>query len=56
MAGLRISGDELSHDGLTAELAVEAAARLDREGLVDYVSVCAGSSATISGAVTSRPR
>ncbi|MFI9773676.1 FAD-dependent oxidoreductase [Streptomyces sp. NPDC051956] len=55
VAGLRISGDELSHDGLTAELAVEAAARLDREGLVDYVSVCAGSSATISGAVHIAP-
>ncbi|MFF2502102.1 FAD-dependent oxidoreductase [Streptomyces sp. NPDC058067] len=55
VAGLRISGDELSHDGLTAALVVEAAARLDREGLVDYVSVCAGSSATISGAVHIAP-
>ncbi|MFJ8929531.1 FAD-dependent oxidoreductase [Streptomyces sp. NPDC102364] len=48
--GLRISGDELAHDGLTPDLVCDVAARLDAEGLVDYVSVCAGSSATLSAA------
>ncbi|GHB28570.1 oxidoreductase [Streptomyces viridiviolaceus] len=48
--GLRISGDELSHDGLDTELVLESVARLDAEGLLDYVSVCAGSSSSLSGA------
>ncbi|MFF0561603.1 FAD-dependent oxidoreductase [Streptomyces sp. NPDC004266] len=48
--GLRISGDELSHDGLDTELVLETVARLDAEGLLDYVSVCAGSSSSLSGA------
>ncbi|MGP3769221.1 oxidoreductase [Streptomyces sp. SDT5-1] len=50
VVGLRISGDELAHDGLTPDLVCDVAARLDTEGLVDYVSVCAGSSATLSAA------
>ncbi|MFI7006961.1 FAD-dependent oxidoreductase [Streptomyces sp. NPDC050145] len=50
VVGLRISGDELSHDGLGTELVLETVAALDAEGLVDYVSVCAGSSASLSGA------
>ena len=48
--GLRISGDELSHDGLDADLVLRTVGRLDAEGLVDYVSVCAGSSSSLSGA------
>ncbi|MGW0812984.1 oxidoreductase [Streptomyces viridiviolaceus] len=48
--GLRISGDELSHDGLDTELVLESVALLDAEGLLDYVSVCAGSSSSLSGA------
>lgn len=48
--GLRISGDELAHDGLTPELVLSTVRELDGEGLLDYVSVCAGSSATLSGA------
>ncbi|MER7519659.1 FAD-dependent oxidoreductase [Streptomyces sp. NPDC126499] len=50
VVGLRISGDELSHDGLDTELVLDAVARLDGEGLLDYVSVCAGSSSSLSGA------
>ncbi|MFE1951217.1 FAD-dependent oxidoreductase [Streptomyces sp. NPDC059524] len=50
VVGLRISGDELSHDGLDTALVLETVAALDAEGLVDYVSVCAGSSASLSGA------
>ncbi|MER6976709.1 FAD-dependent oxidoreductase [Streptomyces carpinensis] len=50
VVGLRISGDELSHDGLSSELVLQSVAELDAEGLVDYVSVCAGSSSSLSGA------
>lgn len=49
--GLRISGDERSHDGLTAEEAAAACAALDADGALDYVSVVAGSSATLAGSV-----
>ncbi|MFG2884223.1 FAD-dependent oxidoreductase [Streptomyces sp. NPDC048297] len=50
VVGLRISGDELSHDGLGTDLVLEAVAELDAEGLIDYVSVAAGSSSSLSGA------
>lgn len=50
VVGLRISGDELSHDGLSGELVLATVAELDAAGLLDYVSVCAGSSSTLSGA------
>ncbi|MGW5127304.1 oxidoreductase [Streptomyces sp. NPDC004069] len=50
VVGLRISGDEFSHDGLNTGLVLETVAELDAEGLLDYVSVCAGSSASLSGA------
>ncbi|WP_030267507.1 FAD-dependent oxidoreductase [Streptomyces violens] len=53
--GLRISGDELSHDGLSSALVVDVATRLDEDGLLDYLSVCAGSSATLSGALHIAP-
>jgi len=49
--GLRISGDERSHDGLTAEEATAACAALDADGVLDYVSVVAGSSATLAGSM-----
>ncbi|MFE9311296.1 FAD-dependent oxidoreductase [Streptomyces sp. NPDC006706] len=50
VVGLRISGDELSHDGLSSELVLQSVTELDAEGLVDYISVCAGSSSSLSGA------
>ena len=49
--GLRISADELSHDGLTPDEAVAACAALDSDGALDYVNVTAGSSATLAGSV-----
>lgn len=49
--GLRISGDERSHEGLTAEEALAACAALDADGSLDYLSVVAGSSATLAGSV-----
>lgn len=51
VVGLRISADELSHDGLRPEEAVAACAALDGDGGLDYVNVTAGSSATLSGSV-----
>lgn len=51
VVGVRISGDEKSHDGMGLGLVVDICQSLDDEGLVDYVSVCAGSSASLSGAL-----
>ena len=47
--GVRISIDEVGHDGLPSDVALDAVAALDRDGLVDYVSVVSGSSATYAG-------
>ena len=47
--GLRISADEASADGLTAQEVLDALAGLDGDHLIDYVSVVLGSSATLSG-------
>ncbi len=47
--GMRISGDEKSHQGLTPEEVVAACAALD--GALDYFNVIAGSSATLAGSV-----
>ena len=47
--GLRISGDEKEPDGLTEPIVRETAAALGGE--LDYVSVVAGSSATLGGSV-----
>lgn len=47
--GLRISVGERSADGLTADEALDALAALQAEGQIDYVSVVAGSSATLAG-------
>ena len=47
--GVRISVDEESFDGLPAQDALDAMAILDRDGLVDYVSVVSGSSASYAG-------
>ena len=46
--GLRISVDERTPDGLTENDALPALAVLDADGLLDYVSVVAGSSATLA--------
>jgi len=49
VVGLRISIGEVTPEGLTAEEAIEAVAALDADGAVDYVSVVAGTSATLAG-------
>lgn len=51
--GLRISSDEREEQGLQAEEVLEACRAL--EPLVDYVSVTAGTSATLGGAVHIAP-
>jgi NADH:flavin oxidoreductases, Old Yellow Enzyme family len=47
--GLRISIGEESPDGLTPEESIDCVAALDRDGLLDYVSVVVGTSATLAG-------
>ncbi|WP_240319951.1 oxidoreductase [Rhodococcus jostii] len=51
VVGIRISGDEMGSDGLRPDESQAACAALDADGLLDYVSVCAGSSSSLSGAV-----
>ncbi|MSP84167.1 MAG: FAD-dependent oxidoreductase [Alphaproteobacteria bacterium] len=51
VVGLRISGEELGHDGLAEGESLEAIMALDRDGGLDYVNVIAGSSSTVAGAV-----
>lgn len=48
--GLRISVDEESHDGLTSDESLAALALIEQDGDLDYVSVVAGTSATLAGA------
>jgi NADPH-dependent 2,4-dienoyl-CoA reductase/sulfur reductase-like enzyme len=47
--GMRISIDEVGYDGLPNEVALDAIGELDRAGLIDYVSVVSGSSASYAG-------
>jgi len=49
--GLRISVDEIGVDGLAVDETLSALARLDAAGGLDYLSVVAGSSATLAGSV-----
>ena len=51
VVGVRISADELSHDGLRPDEVVAACAALDADGSLDYVNITAGSSATLAGSV-----
>jgi len=51
IVGLRISLDEHSHDGLTPEEALAAIETVCDAGLLDYVHVTAGSSASLAGSV-----
>jgi 2,4-dienoyl-CoA reductase-like NADH-dependent reductase (Old Yellow Enzyme family) len=51
VVGLRISVDEMSHEGLRPDEALAACATVAAAGLIDYVSVIAGSSATLAGSV-----
>jgi 2,4-dienoyl-CoA reductase-like NADH-dependent reductase (Old Yellow Enzyme family) len=49
VVGLRISIGEVTPEGLTADEALGALAALDAVGAMDYVSVVAGTSATLAG-------
>ncbi|MSP82901.1 MAG: FAD-binding protein [Alphaproteobacteria bacterium] len=49
--GVRISGDELEHEGLTLGVVIDACMALDRDGVIDYVNVIAGSMAGLAGSV-----
>ncbi|MBA3236076.1 MAG: FAD-dependent oxidoreductase [Chloroflexi bacterium] len=49
VVGLRISIDEITPEGLTPDETLAALAILDADGLLDYVSVVAGTSATLAG-------
>jgi 2,4-dienoyl-CoA reductase-like NADH-dependent reductase (Old Yellow Enzyme family) len=49
VVGLRISVGEITPEGLTEDEALAALAALDRDGAMDYVSVVAGTSATLAG-------
>jgi 2,4-dienoyl-CoA reductase-like NADH-dependent reductase (Old Yellow Enzyme family)/thioredoxin reductase len=47
--GLRVSMGEESHEGMTQDQVLQALGELDQAALLDYVSVVAGSSATLAG-------
>ena len=49
VVGMRISLDEREPSGLPADVAREAAVTLAADGLVDYLSVTTGTSATLAG-------
>lgn len=49
--GLRLSGDERSHEGMEAPEMQAACERIARDGDLTYLSVVAGSSATLAGSV-----
>lgn len=51
IVGVRISVDEFSHDGLRPDEATVAAGALANAGLLDYLNVCAGSSASLAGSI-----
>lgn len=51
VVGIRISGDEMSHDGLEETEVLEVCAALDADGGLDYFNVIAGTSATLAGSV-----
>ena len=49
--GLRMSGDDMEHDGLLPDESLAAMTTLGGDGVYDYFNVIAGSSATTGGAV-----
>lgn len=53
--GLRLSGNELSHDGLEQPEMLEACAMIAEGRVLDYFSVVAGSSATLAGSIHIAP-
>lgn len=51
VVGIRLSGDEMGHDGLEENEVLEVCAALDADGGLDYFNVIAGTSATLAGSV-----
>ncbi len=51
VVGVRVSGDEFSHQGMVIDEVVEACALLDADGVIDYFSVCAGTAADNQGSI-----
>jgi 2,4-dienoyl-CoA reductase-like NADH-dependent reductase (Old Yellow Enzyme family) len=51
VVGMRLSGNELSPDGLSADDMLEICQALAQDGVLDYFSVVAGSSSTLAGSV-----
>ncbi len=51
VVGMRISGAELDHDGLTEKEVLETCRALAADGRLDYYNVIAGSSASVAGAI-----
>ena len=51
VVGMRISGAEMDHDGLTEEEVLEACRALGADGELDYYNVIAGTSASFAGAI-----
>lgn len=49
VVGVRISADELEEDGLSAQDSLAACIALDKSGLIDYLSVTLGTSASLAG-------
>ncbi len=49
--GMRLSGNEMSFDGLDIDEMTEICTQLAADGVLDYLSVVAGSSSTLSGSV-----
>ncbi len=49
--GIRISGDEIGHDGLDPDEIAEICAAIDGDGMVDFFNVIGGSSASYDGSV-----
>ncbi len=49
VVGLRISGDELDHNGLEPEEVLEISKALSEDGVLDYINVTAGTSAGLAG-------
>jgi 2,4-dienoyl-CoA reductase-like NADH-dependent reductase (Old Yellow Enzyme family) len=49
IVGIRLSAEEMDHDGLEQSEVLDAAAALDAVGLIDYANVTAGTSAGLAG-------
>ncbi|WP_069300827.1 FAD-dependent oxidoreductase [Neptunicoccus sediminis] len=55
VVGLRLSGDELSHEGVDQSEMLDACEMIGADAGLDYFSVVAGSSATLAGSIHIAP-